>query len=148
MTDNEIIKTYECCFINGGDCNECPLMTVDCMAVNVRGLVLDLIKRTKLESKRYRGKCSGQKVELTRLYEENNRQKAEIERLQKFKTYFDGLYGINLEVEGWHENGNTISFDEFYDSAIEDMDSVKELTHQPTKIEHNSLCETETYKSR
>lgn len=80
MTDNEIIKTYECCFINGGDCNECPLMTVDCLNVDVRGLVFDLIKRTKLESKRYRGKCSGQKVELTRLYEENNRQQAEIDR--------------------------------------------------------------------
>lgn len=30
-----------------------------------------------------------------------------------------------------------------------DIDNlVNELTYQPTKIEHNSLCETETYESR
>ena len=32
---------------------------------------------------------------------------------------------------------------------VSDIDNlVKELTHQPTKIEHSSLCETETYESR
>ena len=28
------------------------------------------------------------------------------------------------------------------------MGVIKNLTHQPTKIVHNSLCETETYESR
>ena len=48
-------------------------------------------------------------------YEEENK------KLQKFKSYFDSLYGCNLEVLGWHQNGDTITFDEFYESAIEEM---------------------------
>ena len=43
-------------------------------------------------------------------------------KLKKFKSYFDSLYGAGLEVLNWHQNGNTISFDEFYDSAIDEME--------------------------
>ena len=55
--------------------------------------------------------------------EELLNQKTEIKRLQKFKAYFDSLYGCNLEVLGWHENGDVVDFDEFYDSAMEDMEN-------------------------
>lgn len=51
-------------------------------------------------------------------------QKAEIERLQAFKHYFDELYGKGLEVANWHLNGNTEPFDNFYESALEEMEEV------------------------
>ena len=38
---------------------------------------------------------------------------------KRFKEYFDELYGTGLEVENWHENGNTEPFDNFYDAAID-----------------------------
>ena len=42
----------------------------------------------------------------------------ELDKLRKFKEYFDELYGIGLEVKNWHLNGDTEPFDNFYESAI------------------------------
>lgn len=42
----------------------------------------------------------------------------ELEKLRKFKEYFDELYGTGLEVKNWHLNGDTEPFDNFYESAI------------------------------
>ena len=39
------------------------------------------------------------------------------EPLEKFKEYFDVLYGKGLEVYGWHMNGEAKSFDDFYEDA-------------------------------
>lgn len=39
--------------------------------------------------------------------------------LKRFKEYFDEMYGKGLEVANWHENGNLEPFDNFYESAIE-----------------------------
>ena len=50
-----------------------------------------------------------------------NRQKEEIENLNKFKSYFDYLYGKGLEIMNWHLNGNTEPFDNFYEAAIAQM---------------------------
>lgn len=41
--------------------------------------------------------------------------------MQKFKSYFDSLYGLDLEILGFTEDGNEKPYDEFYDSAISDM---------------------------
>ena len=41
------------------------------------------------------------------------------EPLEKFKEYFDDLYGKGLEVYGWHMNGEEKSFDDFYEDACE-----------------------------
>lgn len=38
---------------------------------------------------------------------------------EKFKGYFDNLYGQNLEILNWHLNGETESFDLFYESTLE-----------------------------
>lgn len=97
MTDNDIIKALGCC---GSEttimtCGDCPLLDVgkpDCHFLNAKK-ALDLV----------------------------NRQKAEIERLQAFKSYFDELYGKGLEVANWYLNGNTEPFDNFYESALEEM---------------------------
>ena len=44
----------------------------------------------------------------------------ELDKLRKFKEYFDELYGIGLEVKNWHLNGATEPFDSLYESAIEE----------------------------
>lgn len=41
------------------------------------------------------------------------------EPLEKFKEYFDDLYGKGLEIYGWHMNGEAKSFDDFYEDACE-----------------------------
>ncbi len=41
------------------------------------------------------------------------------EQVEKFKEYFDDLYGKGLEVYGWHMNGEAKSFDDFYEGACE-----------------------------
>ena len=56
------------------------------------------------------------------LYEETQ---AEIEKLQKFKAYFDFYYGCDIEILGIDENGNTTSFDEFYNCAIANAESIE-----------------------
>lgn len=39
--------------------------------------------------------------------------------LERFKEYFDQLYGQGLEVLNWHQNGESEPFDNFYNGAIE-----------------------------
>ena len=98
MTDNEIIKALELCAnrtINS--CKLCPCNSgIECNKKLNEG-TLDLI----------------------------NRQKAEIEKLNKFKSYFDDLYGKGLEVANWHLNGSTEPFDNFYESALGETEDGK-----------------------
>lgn len=48
---------------------------------------------------------------------------------EKFYEYFKELYGTGLEVVGWHLNGETKPFDDFFDSALDyaSEPNVKEL---------------------
>lgn len=55
------------------------------------------------------------------LIKEIDRLRTENARLQKFKLYFDNLYGKGLDIANWHQNGDLEPFDNFYDSAIEEM---------------------------
>ena len=48
----------------------------------------------------------------------------ELNALRKFKQYFDGLYGHGLELSNWHLNGSLESFDNFYDSAMAEYESM------------------------
>lgn len=105
LTDSEIVKALECCYTTGTPCEKCPLCDVDeCNDVLMAEYVKDLINRLQAENKELVGN---------------------IDRLKKFKAYFDDLYGCDLEVLGWHENGDAISFDEFYDSAMNETESIK-----------------------
>jgi len=49
----------------------------------------------------------------------------ELQALRAFKDVIDSLYGIGLEVKGWHQNGNLESFDKFYEAAIDAMEEVE-----------------------
>ena len=91
MKDNDIIKALEYC-ADGGQCGDCgyDIKSAKCIAKIMKDSI-DLI----------------------------NRQKAEIERLRNFKSYFDNLYGKGLEVANWHLNGDLEQFDNFYESALD-----------------------------
>ena len=93
MTDNEIIKALECHAGDAEVCKLCPLTNEEWCSVKLARKTLDLI----------------------------NRQKAEIERLTAFKSYFDELYGKGLDIANWHKNGDLEPFDSFYNSALEEM---------------------------
>ena len=56
---------------------------------------------------------------LTALRTPTREMDDEFGKYKKFKEYFDDLYGKGLEVENWHMNGETIPFDDFYESACE-----------------------------
>ena len=116
MTDNEIIKALECCTTQK-HCWGCPRYDSSvnaCMEIPMRE-VFDLINRKNdiIDS------LIAEQETLQKALAEKN---AEVERLKKFKYYFDDLYGIGLEVAEWHHNGMLEPFDNFYDSAIEEMD--------------------------
>ena len=49
-------------------------------------------------------------------------QAERVQELERFKEYFDELYGQGLEVAEWHMNGDLELFDNFYEGAIENMD--------------------------
>ena len=74
------------------DCENCPMGFGNCFS-NLARCAIDLI----------------------------NRQQAEIEKLQVFKSYFDELYGTGLDIANYHLNGALESFDNFYESALQEM---------------------------
>ena len=41
-------------------------------------------------------------------------QEKRMQELERFKKYFDEMYGIGLEVAEWHQNGDLELFDNFY----------------------------------
>ena len=134
LTDNEIVKALECCSTYKGKCTDCPaFVKVDCS--NCKKVLLgavEIINRLQADCENYKQVAENQQsvtiergFEVKRLKEKIESLQAENERLGKFKEYFDCLYGLNLEVLGWHENGNPIDFDEFYDSAIADMENAE-----------------------
>ena len=129
MTDNEIIKALECC-------NKC----------NTTGSIDECCPECPLSD--YDGCCDKLIVELAGLF---NRQKAEIERLEtmhsemcigmeKLKEKAITKFAERLRRKiGYYEPTNAS-----VRGHINNL--VKEMTTQPIKVEHNSLCETESYK--
>ena len=99
--------------------------------------------------------------ELKTSRETISRQKTEIERLQeKYDRTMDNLKAV-LDERADHTEAVKEVLERLKDKSEDctdwgqpyvlcrDIDELlEELTHQPTKIEHNSLCETETYESR
>ena len=81
-------------------------------------LILEYINRLQCERNKYRRKVQNQREEINRLQAEN-------ETLQNFKSYFDFYYGCDIEILGIEENGDTTTFDEFYNCAIANAESIE-----------------------
>ena len=60
-------------------------------------------------------------VEYRKLLNEATGLRGEVRRLQAFYDYFSELHGTGLEVANWHLNGETEPFDEFFESAEQEM---------------------------
>lgn len=142
LTDNEIVRAFVCCHIEKQNCIDCPAIANDTDCVNIEKLFVDVFNRLQADKEAL---IAGQETLQKALAEKNakiealqmdNAQlqsdninanmncenlQAEIERLKKFKTYFDSLYGTGLEVAFFHQNGELESFDSFYDSATKEM---------------------------
>lgn len=91
MTDIEIIKALECCSQDNIDCEECPANGIcDNDEFCFTGAILDLIKRQKAEKEAMLSHIKCLQYENDKLQARNreaqleiNRQKAEIERLNR-----------------------------------------------------------------
>ena len=136
MSDNEIIKALECCSIDDhiGVCTDCPFTDIcDEDTQALQKYALDLIKR--------------QQAEIERLNKE-------VDRLSQCVMYHDG-YIVDAKTEAIEE------FVKRFEKKIKDVkftigqtweikcalkQTLEEMTEQSTKIEHNSLCETESYE--
>ena len=129
MTDEQIVKALECCGKGFGNCEGCPYDEDDhnCVTMDGETLViqaaLDLINRQKAEIERLRTMNSELNIGIKKLKEFAVKEFAE--RLNKHSVYVD-------------------DYDCFMVSAESIDNLVKEMT-EPVKIEHNSLCETETF---
>ena len=55
------------------------------------------------------------------LAEKVKQQDKEIKNLKAFYNYFRELYGEGLEIANWHMNDALEPFDNFFDSAEEEM---------------------------
>ena len=121
MTDNEIIKAFRCCYLKEDLCEECPCLKDEkCTDMgnvfNIPKQILDLINRQKAEIENYKQIAENQQsvsmdkeVEIKRLRKaylkqqeifaeqslENERLKAEVERLQKYHDDMeDAIYSF------------------------------------------------------
>ena len=139
MNDNEIIKYMQCVIGNEVSCSECTYQKVlpfpSCRRMCAKN-ALDLINRQKadIESLKHR------KTELQIRNQELQHEKSEA--IKEFaKRLKERLTGIGRSTTyGNFEYGTIKSYE------LDNL--VKEMTEQTTfeKVEHNSLCETETYK--
>ena len=126
MKDSDIIKALECCKVR--NCRNCSLLyskdSLHCIKT-LTSHSYDLINRQQAEIKKLKKDLKACTVEVQRSHE-IDRNKGIIEFAERLKSIM-------------HEYCNDITED--------DIDNlVKEMTESITKIEHNSLCETETYK--
>lgn len=126
MTDEQIIKALECCCVR--ECDECPYdEQTACIGIMKEG-ALALINRQKAEIEMLKHDRKKLKREfLTVRYETKN------ETIKDFSERFEDEMGED--------------FFEHYPFVLTALDNVaEEMTNQLTRIEHDSLCETKTYK--
>lgn len=96
MTDEQIIKTLECCLcsdeLGRHDCCECDLFEEDCI-VYLRNATIDLINRQKAEIERLTSLCTAKDVII-------EDQEAKIERIsENSEAWVAGT--VHLEGELW-----------------------------------------------
>lgn len=82
----------------------------------------------------------GNVAERLSAYEDTGLNPEEIPALKAFKEYFDDLYGKGLKVANYHLNGETESFDSFYESALSCYDEEKKSVTSQSPIQDHVQC--------
>ena len=153
MSDNEIKKALECCS-KGNQCkSDCPYDNEDDSCIECTSLLtkyaLDLINRQQAEIERlnkarqrqaqFLGEERGQKYELL--------NKIGTAKTEAIKEVLSVLETTIEESDKYIREYEDSKEQRAYNKALRDVyNLVKEMTGCPTKIEHSSLCETDTYK--
>ena len=76
-----------------------------------------------MESKRNGGALTVEECNF--FIEKHGQYHAILEKMQKlsaFYKYFSELYGQGLEIANWYQNDNLEPFDNFFDSAEQEID--------------------------
>ena len=110
-------------------------------AMLMREKTLQMVENLEIELKAMRGAANSYKSEIERLQERYDRTMDNLKAVlderadhtEAIKEY--SKYLVDKSIKGFLR-------------ADDIVDCCYDFTHQPTKIEHNSLCETETYESR
>ena len=138
MTDNEIIKALECCSEPAGKCccEVCPLHHREdsCTTALIKKAV-ELVNRQQAEVERLGKELIKQQLKNNMLYETAKEAKAEA-----VKEFAERLKSVSCEIEIGGKYRYKVATHQSIDYFV------KEMTENITKVEHNSLCETETYK--
>ena len=168
MTDNDVIKALECCSNDNIDCEECPANGLcDNDDYCFTGAILDLINRQQAEIEQWKTlahegkeKVELQEIEKSAMQHRIDKQQAEIERL---KDIAKSALNESIKVCDSILNAKSEAYKEFaeqFQAMLGDpflrehndvcvvIDKIlAEVTPSNfTKVDHNSLCETETYK--
>lgn len=132
MTDNEIIKALECCE-KQPHCTGCPYFEKIGCKKHLYQDALDLINRQEAEIERLMP--FGCQVEVSKKIEQEIKTEA-------IKKAIAELYNSFRQYEN-HDTFHTYEILDRIESVEEFL--LKEMMEIPIKIEHSSLCETETY---
>ena len=127
MTDNEIIKALECCsdWENGDTCKECPFYEeLDCATTDrLDKYALDLINRQKAEIERLEKECK-----ITRAYLHDNglewdllAHNAKVSAISYHGEVISETYTFTVEIE----TDNIIGAKEQIATALEHIGTVK-----------------------
>ena len=126
MTDNDVIKALECCskVAKIGDielCGNCPLHNTKC-STYLPQIALDLIKRQQADVEFYRERANKYEAQVAVLLEQTRKQRDEIDKLK-------------------------IVAEPYLDEIARECGLNRSKSVGLEKLEHNSLCVTDTYKA-
>ena len=176
MTDEQIIKALECCAKDETNiCDQCPYDKICAEDPDViTNDVINLIKNQKTEIEKL---TEQNHIFLDTIYDEQykiSELEKEIDRYKHIKATIDSFWETllklkiakrkksptleelaecisEIESEAVKEFAERLKDNVKHQSSMdfEDVDNlVQEMTNHITKVEHNSLCETETYEGR
>ena len=132
MTDKEIINVGDICLYFYDNDNKSisvvevvKKLSIDVIVVNFLQVFVDDSGNGYFDYLHRTEKTMNVSLKYLHKIDLITRQLAEIERLKAFKSYFDELYGKGLDVANWHLNGALEPFDNFYESALQEMAGAK-----------------------
>ena len=148
MSDAEIIKALECC--DDGTCKDCPIVDDDCIH-KIRRKSIDLINRQKAEIERLQIEAERLEVRIRDLTNYQT-EDAEMRKRARVRAITEAIKQFARYLIGRSDKKGRIHVSDLPDYVSDFLSAytgkvIQEMEGEPSKIEHDSLCETETYKS-